>query len=506
MTDRQESARQATFLVVGKVLTALSDAVIPILLVRLLTQTDMGIFTAVLVIYSILAPFLTAAFPATLMYFLPTRSPSERRVVVIRVALTLLGLGTTLGIIMASMGLFAIHAPEVLEKVTDQVVGETSAVGPSGLKYLLALAVLPIGDLPARMLPNLLVVEGRARESAIIGVCKSLATAIFTLAPIFLGFGLWGLTVSIATLGLLHGSLVPIYIMRLYPRGEKTGASVSLKALFGFAVPMGLTNVVSTLNAKLDQTLIAFSFAARMMAQYRMGAWEIPLITSVAYSVGSVITPQLTKLFGVGKFKEGLDLWRDAASKVSLIVVPIAFVFIVGAEETITLLFTDKYEHSVAVFRCYSLMMLGRVAGFGGVIVAAGKPRYVFQAALFTLLSNVLLSVPALIFIGFLGPAVGTAVAFIPTVVYYCWCISRATGVPIRHTFPLVAWLKVVGTATVGAALAVLFKVSVTWHPGAELAGIALIVIGSFLTLGIVTGLIGKNETDFPTQWFKKKK
>ena len=56
-------------------------------------------------------------------------------------------------------------------------------------------------------------------------------------------------------------------------------------------------------------------FTVEALAEYRNGAWPIPVITTVAYSVGAVQLPRLTGLFQQGKGAEALDAWRVGAAK-----------------------------------------------------------------------------------------------------------------------------------------------------------------------------------------------
>src|SRR5690606_3364638 len=182
--------------------------------------------------------------------------------------------------------------------------------------------------------------------------------------------------------------------------------------------------------------------------------WQIPLITTVAYSTGAVYLPHFKQLFETGRAREAIGIWRTSVQKVSLITVPVATVFIVGAEEFIILAFTEEYVAAAAVFRLYCLMLLLRVAHYGAVIVAAGRPGLVLRAAAWTLATNAVLSVPLVLWLGFVGPALGTALAFIPTVIIYCKYIAKASGVGLTEVFPLLAWCKVLLTALLPASLA----------------------------------------------------
>ena len=327
--------------------------------------------------------------------------------------------------------------------------------------------------------------------------------SLATVVPLALGMDLWAVVAAIDLYGLLYGALLVSYLTRCYRGVEPTAAPMSVREIFTFAVPLGLTDIVSVINNRGDRYLILVTMAAAVFAEYQVGAWQIPFVVTIPYAVGAAYTPRFRELFKDGKFREGIGIWRLSIQKVSLVVAPITTVFIVGAEETVSLLFTDDYSAATIVFRLYCVFTLGRVAAFGSVIVAAGKPGYVLKAAFFSLLSNLALSVPLLFLIGFPGPALGTALAFIPTVIFYCWCIARSCGISIRETFPLVAYLKILSIAAISAIPAVLIKMTLDLGAGWMLGLEAVALLATYSALATGLKQISREDWAYLGRWFR---
>jgi O-antigen/teichoic acid export membrane protein len=273
-----------------------------------------------------------------------------------------------------------------------------------------------------------------------------------------------------------------------------------------FAVPLGLTDIVMKLNSMLDRFLIAAAFVAALVAEYSFGAWQIPLVTTVAFSVGHVITPDLRRHFEEGHPDAAITLWRAAIAKVSLIVIPITLVFIVAAEEIIGLLFTTAYPAAADVFRIYCVLTIGRVAAFGNVLVAAGQPRVLLTAAILSLVFNVAFSIPLLVWVGFLGPPIGTVLGFVCTIVFYCWGIGKAAGLPLRKVFPLARYGRILVTASVGAGALWLCKAQLPSVAALRIAIVAVGILAAFAVLGTLTRLIQREDWRFLTQWARRRK
>lgn len=491
----QDSSKAAGVLVLGNVLATIAEIVMPLIVVRLVGKPDVASLMALLLVYNTVALLLLAGFPQTITYFLPGKPRAERSAIARKVVRTMAVLGAVAGVVLAAIGLVG-ESAVALVNPTDEVVS---------LRPLLLVALLPLGDLPARLLPNLCVVEGRARAAAGYGVFRSLGMSVCTLVPLALGYGVWEVAGALAVLGAAQAMWLLVQMRILYGSTPRVASPVSAVELFRFGVPLGATDIVAMLNNRLDRFLILLTFPDFMFAVYAAGAWQIPIVTTLPFLVGTAIAPKMVEAFGAGRPRDAIGLWRQSIDKVALIVVPVTLVFVVAAEEVVHILFTAQYAQAAGVLRWYAVLGVGRVAAFGIVIVAAGKPKYVLQAALLSLLTNVALSVPLLLIVGFEGPAIGTALAFAPIALYYCWCIARASGLPLRDIFPLRRYVRVLALALVGVAFALAFKLGVDTTPGASLAGQAVIVIGTFALLGTLTRTIRREDWRYAWNWIRLK-
>ncbi|MEM7157183.1 MAG: polysaccharide biosynthesis C-terminal domain-containing protein [Myxococcota bacterium] len=489
----RRASRTAGVLVLGKVLATLAEMVLPLLIVRLLGKADVGALMALMLIYNTLAPIVSTGVPQAVMYNLPGRSPAERAAVTRHIVRLMIGLGGVAAVILAALGLWGTQAVEAFSPES----------GVTDLSPLLVLALFPLGDVPARMLTNLLVIEERPRGAAGYGLLRSLGMSVCTLVPIAMGGDAWSVATWLAVFGLAQLALVFGYVNRIYAGVARQPSPVDYGTLIRFGLPLGMTSMVAVLNKFFDRFAILLYFGGTQYPEYEMGAWQIPIITTIPYMIGTAIAPQMVEAFQAERPREALSLWRASIDKTSLLVVPFALVFVVAAEEAVELLFTADYLAAAPVLRWYSILSLGRVASYGEVIVAAGRPKYVLQAAVLSFASNVVLSVPLLFWLGFIGPAMGTALAFIPCAIFYCWCIARASGLRITETFPLLSYLRILAVGLTGVALAVGFKLSFDGSAAMMMATEAAILLVTFAVVGTLTRTIGTEDWRYLRNWLR---
>nr|WP_255216082.1 oligosaccharide flippase family protein [Pseudenhygromyxa sp. WMMC2535] len=490
----------------GKITASLAEVLAPLLIVRLLGKGEVGAVAGLLLIYATLATVLTAGFPRATLYFLAERERAERRAVVIKLVRIMAVLSVGMGIMLALVGWLG---DDVLRVFGELLSGEAAREDDElvdSLKYLPILGLYALVDLPTRLLPNILVAEERARASAGFGVVRSLVTTVAMIIPASLNMGVLGIVTATAVVGLLPFWLFIRHLWRLYAdAGEPAQPVASSRELIRYSIPLGVTDIVSMLNASVDMWLIVALFPAEIVALYRAGAFQIPIVTTVAYSLGAVYLPRFTRMHREGEYREAVEIWRNSIIKVSLIVVPTSMVFFVGADQFVTLAFTEDYAGSAPVFRFYCLLMMARISAFGSFMLAAGKPDFVMRSALLTLGANIVISVPLALGVGFIGPAMGTAVAFVPTLLFYCWYIARAWKVRLRDTLPLLGYLKVVAAAALPGAAAWWLTEQLALGSVLALVVITLVVMLGFALVGTLFGLIDGEDWRFAWSWVRLK-
>jgi len=479
----------------GKVLATLAEVVMPLLVVRLLGKADVGALMALFLIYNTLAPIICTGVPQTVMFNLPGRPLEERASIARQIMKLMMVLGVVTAGVLVLLGLGGDRIQEAF----------SPAGGIVDLSALLLLALFPLGDIPTRMLTNLLVVENHPRGAAGYGLFRSLGMSVCTVVPLALGGDAWSVATWLGVLAAGQLVVLLVYIHRLYGGVARRASPVSYRAILRFGLPLGVTSIVAVLNKFFDRFVILLVFGGTMYAEYEAGAWQVPFITTIPYVIGTSIAPQMVESFRSEQPRDAMRLWRAAINKVSLIVVPVALVFIVATEELVEILFTSKYAAAVPILRWYSILAIGRVASFGEVLVAAGRPGYALQAAGLSFAANIMLSLPLLWWLGFIGPAVGTALAFVASATFYCWRIARASGLRIRDTFPLFGYLRVVALGLVGVVGAVAVKFHFDAPAAVKLAAEGGVLIMSFALLGSLLGLISREDWRYLRNWLRLK-
>lgn len=482
-------ADAAGLLVLGRVLSSAAEAISPLVMVRVLAKDQLGVLGAFLLLHGTIAMAASAGSDRAILYFLTNRSAADRRATAGAIARLQASAG-----LLGATGLAAFAALVA--------IGLPAALGEGLTPQRLALLALYVClDVPTRLLPNLLIAEQRARAAAGMQVFRSFGLVTSTMAPAVLGFGVDGVLAALVLFASVHVVITWAWHRALFAAAPANGEAPALRSLLAFALPLTANDMVGWLNATLDRYLILWAFPPARFAEYRAGAWQIPILTTIPYSIGTVDTPHYTKLCSEGRGAEAIAMWRATIAKSSLVVIPIALGFCLAAEPFVRLAFTADYAAAADVFRWYCLVTMLRVAAFGPLLVGAGRPGHILRATLFSVGSNVLLSIPCLWLFGFEGPAIGTFLAVFPTYLVWSYYVANVTGVAFRDTFPWVMVLKVVACAAIPGAICAQLATTLGWSDAVSLAVILGGTIAGFAAIGSAVGLIVRDDWRFAGRW-----
>ena len=204
------------------------------------------------------------------MYFLPTEDDTTRRAIVTR-------------FIHVGMGMEGLQPHHDVHRVSDftqpapsmaSSAASTSTHGESGervaFQYLLALGISAPSMYLLDFYPTFWSSKDAPSPLPQSGSYEASAVPFSPSFPLPLA---WTLRVAGSV------SVFGTWTLCLWFRHDLIGAPVmpwatSNRELFKFAVPLGLTEAIGILNKRLDRFLVVGLFAAAVVAEYEVGAWQ----------------------------------------------------------------------------------------------------------------------------------------------------------------------------------------------------------------------------------------
>lgn len=460
-----------------------------VFLVRMLTDTDFAIVSMLLLVYETAKYFATLGFPDSVFFFFERIAKDARRSFALQTC-----------VIMMVTGFVSVIFILLFNSILPVYLSEwTAASILKAQKLMPIMALIALLEIPTWPVNNLMLAADRQKDAGFYQILNGTMTFLAMILPLILGYDFTVAIWSLLGYSVIRFIISFIWMLQILPPSTQKLPRGLIKEQTWFAVPIGLSSLVSRLNRYADKFIVSYFISEEAFAIYMVGAQEIPAVRVIPFAVGSVLISRFVA-FNLAKDRDALmDLWKKGVEKVALIVVPVSILFIVVAYEFIVLLFGTTYAPAVILFQIYTLIILIRVAHYGSILQAFGDTKKIVMLSLNLLISNVILTIPLTYYFGLIGAVLGTLIANLYNWVVTLKVIGGHLQVPWFKVIPFGNYFKIVGLAMFsGVVIIALDSFLPIESIIAKLTWKSTLYLVIFAFAGHLTGIISpKDRKDF---------
>ena len=486
-------ADKAARVTLARMVSSLIELATVVLLVRLLVQADVAAFAFLLLVYESAKHLATQGFPESVLYFFERLGKSAHRAFALQTAALLACTG-----LMAGGALLLLRAllPWALDGWEAEALARVDALLP-------AFALVVILEVPTWPTSNMMIAADRSADAARYQVLSSLGLFAALFAPLVLGWGPEAIAITLVGYAVVRFAASLWWLHRILEGRAMWLPRDVFRAQVAFSLPLGINNLAVRFNKYIDKYIVALLLTDVALAEYQVGANELPLVTVVPYAVGAVFLASFVSLRSWGDTGALLALWHQAVAKVSLVVLPAALLAVFFAADIVRLLFGEGWSAAVPVFQVYALLLLQRVGQYGALLQAYAETRAILRITVVMLVLNALLSVPMTLRWGPTGAAVATLCASVFGWWLYQHRIARVLGVGWRQVMPWRRYGQVLAVSGGAALVAWGLRVSLVSEEGAALGlGLGLLVGSGLSWFGLRwVGVFSASDAGHVRRW-----
>ncbi|HQP86711.1 MAG TPA: oligosaccharide flippase family protein [Thermoanaerobaculia bacterium] len=433
---RGTAARQASFVVLGDGMTFAGLFVTTMIMARIVGKADMATYRQVLYVGPLAISIVEFGISSTVYRFVPFYKDEERKAFLwdALVAMTVLGA-------VASLALALLSRPLAVAFHND-------ALAPA----LRIAAAYPLAMMPFMLVRPVLICEGHSLKATSLETIFALGTAVAFLAPLAVGASLNAALVF--WMG-ANASRLPVtaWLMWRVLRGVRFRWERSVvKDVWGYAWPLQASRIPGIAIQYFDKLVTSVMLSTSAFAAYSLGARELPFVNSIAFSMSSVLVPQMVTAIQSGGVDRVCQLWRKASVSTAIVTYPFAAFSVWYAKPIICVLFTSAYEDSAIPFRFFAGITFLRVINYGSLAKALGESRIIMTATVITMMVSLPISVAMAYLWGIWGVSVSLLVSTMVMSAYYLLRYKRLLRCPISAFFPMGS-LALVGAVSIAAVL-----------------------------------------------------
>jgi O-antigen/teichoic acid export membrane protein len=426
---------QAIWLMAAKTISFAFAVALPLLLVRRLSQQDLGLYKQVFFVVTTAMNLLPLSFGLSAFYFLPREK--DRQPAVIANILAFLGgtgaLAAVLLIVWPGFVVWLFGTPEL-----------AALAAPLGVVVLL----WTVGS----FLEFITVAVQDVRASTVFIVLAQFSkTALLIGAAAFVGT-VFSLVVAALLQGIVQVTVMLLYLRRRFPGFWRAFDWPLAWKQGAYALPLGMSSLVIQLQDTLHHLFVSHAFGPAGYAIYSVGVTQLPLVGILRESAGQVMLPRINQLESENSRLEILDLVARAGRKLALVYFPLTAFLLVAGREVVIFLFTRQYEASWPIF-AIAVMILPLNAIVLDPVTRAHSQRFFFlrlRLIVLGILTTVLAFYAAELGLAGVMAAVFTAIATIWLIGVWRMAKFLEVGrVELRAFHPVVK----IAAASVAAAL-----------------------------------------------------
>lgn len=477
-------SNRAALLILANTLKYGVAFVLPMALVRLMSQAEYGTYQQLALIANVTGGLMVLGLPASVYYFYP-RSHRPTLIAQTQAGLILSGAITATALLFGAATLAErMHNPQLMP--------------------LLPLYALYVGlYISGEHFVHVMISQDRYPLAVGLELVEIALRVSGVIAVLLFGYALHGVVLALVLYAALRLAGRSFWLWR----GSDSLAKVSWRAGFlrdqlAFSLPLAASACFGLIGYLLDKAIVALAFRPMDYAIYSVGALEIPLDTIFQVSVANVLRASLPALVTERRYAEVARIWRESVRKLSLIILP-CFVFLVSfAGRLITTLFTARYTASIQIFHIYLLALPLNCFALSVVPQVFGKTRLTLYVVLAGVASNVILSLILLRYVGMLGPAIAFVCTGYWTALLYFMVTLRLLETTLEKLLPLTA----MGRTLIAAGLSLIPAQAAAFMT----SGLLSLAIGgalffsSYLVLGRLIKVFQPSDIATAQTWLRR--
>jgi O-antigen/teichoic acid export membrane protein len=388
---------QTISMVVGKISALLATFAIPLILTRLLSKSEYGVFAQFYVVVAFCVDFFSLSFHSNLYYFYPTSDTKYRKSLVFQTLLFLF-----ISTLIASL---FIITPEI----GARLIGEGELLNYK--KYIILGIILL---LPVIIIEPLYVVRKDNITSAVYPPSEVLLRLSLVITFVLIQPGL-----SSVFSGIILSAAICLIFVLTYAAREigfgNFGKGLLNKELIvnqlKYSIPFGLAVSLNILLQRFDKIVCISFLSPSQFAAYAVSFYGIPGVLQVYNSLSQVYLIQMSLKYKENNISELLEIYKSLVVKTYSFSIPAIFIVYLYSNKLISFLFTSNYIDAVPLFRTYLLSILVFMLGSGLILRASGKTKYTLRSYIISSIVVIPLTYFMIRYIGIWGAMTGALIS-----------------------------------------------------------------------------------------------
>jgi O-antigen/teichoic acid export membrane protein len=324
---------QSAWLLFAKTVGFVFSFLLPLLVVRFLTQEKVGVYRQVFQVIATSIAILPLGVSMSAYYFL-SRETARRSSAVLNILIFNFLIGGA-----ACLALFVY--PQILGNIfrSEEITQLAPKIGVVIWLWIFSA-----------FLETVAVANQEARAGSAFIILAQFTKTLLMTSAVILFATVEAFVYAAMIQAALQTLVLIVYLNARFPRLWTSFDFKFFREQLFYALPFGFAGLLWTLQTDIHNYFVGYRFSVADFAVYAYGCFQIPLIAMLSESVTSVMIPRMSRLQAENDKREMIRLTVRAMQKLAFFYFPIYVFLIITAHTFVVTLFTRNYAASVPVF------------------------------------------------------------------------------------------------------------------------------------------------------------
>lgn len=324
---------QSAWLLFAKLVAFCLSFILPLLVVRMLDQTQVGTYRQAFQFIMNALVILPLGFGMSAYYYLSTET-ARRASAVFHIVLVQAAIGFSVFLVLTFF-------PWILGDIfsNHSLDGLSPLIGAVLCVWLVStfVEIVAVADGDTRASTLFIILTQLSKTSLMVG-----AVLTFSTVEAFL--------VAALVQGTLQSIVLFLYLRYRFPGFWRTFDGAFLIEQMKYALPFGFAGILWTVQTDIHFYFVGRQFSTSEFAVYAYGCFQLPLVWMLAESINSVLIPRMSELAKKDDHTEIKRLLGRATHKLGFVYVPLAVFLGIMASTFVVTLFTESYAAATPIF------------------------------------------------------------------------------------------------------------------------------------------------------------
>jgi len=386
---------QAGYLFSGRAIALILQFAVPIILVRIFTKNDYGVYRQILLLSEFFVPLLQLGMANSLFYFYPNAKEKVNQLLSQTFYFSLF------------IGMFFLPIFYFFRKQIAHLFKNDSFI-----ELILPCSFYIFFFFISFILEYIFILEKKSRLVFFFIILNQVIRIALLLSFFIIFRTVEAVVWALVVFAVIRTFILFIYLKKNYKITIREWDIPYFFSQIKYAFPLGVGRIIGDIGRLFDKFMLSAFLPSADFAVYSIANFKIPGLNILYTSIGNVAIPQISKYSNSGNFSEAKSLWHKIIINYSLITIPLVTFFFIMAYPIITFLYTEKYSASVGVFRIFLLILLVRMLSRGTILRAFNKTKSVFKANLISMVVGIVLGYFLIKDFGLKGGAISAVITF----------------------------------------------------------------------------------------------